>query len=125
MVNVAVAGTGGWGLNHVRTFARAKEATLVGIADPSEAALARAAGFAPNARRFRSLDEILEAKDIDAVVLATPEVTHASLAVRALDAGKHVLVEKPLALTSQEADQVVNAAERAKRTLMVGHIMLY
>jgi predicted dehydrogenase len=109
----------------VRTFARAKGAQLVAVADPSEAALKRAGGFAPNARLLRGLEEVLAAPDIDAVVLATPASAHAAHARLALEAGKHVFVEKPLALSSTDAEEVVRAAEKASRTLMVGHIMLY
>jgi predicted dehydrogenase len=125
MVKIAVVGAGGWGINHVRAFARAKGAQLVAVGDPSEAAVNRAAGFAPNARKLRGLDEVLQQPDVDAVVLATPAVAHAAHARQALEAGKHVFVEKPLALNAADADEVVHAAERAQRTLMVGHIMLY
>jgi predicted dehydrogenase len=125
MVKIAVVGAGGWGINHVRAFARAKGAQLVAVADPAEAAISRAAGFAPNARKLRGLDEVLQQPDVDAVVLATPAVSHAAHARQALEAGKHVFVEKPLALNASDADEVVKLAERAQRTLMVGHIMLY
>jgi predicted dehydrogenase len=125
MIKVAVVGAGGWGINHVRTFARARDAQLVAVADPSEAAVKRAASFAPNARMMRGLDEVLAAPDVDAVVLATPASAHAVHARQALEAGKHVFVEKPLALSAADAEEVVRAADKAARTLMVGHIMLY
>jgi predicted dehydrogenase len=125
MVKIAVVGTGGWGINHVRTFARARDVKLVAVADRSETAVHRAAGFAPDAQRLRGLDEVLALPEVDAVVLATPAANHAVHAQEALAAGKHVFVEKPLALSAADADQVVAAAERAGRTLMVGHIMLY
>jgi len=125
MIKVAVVGTGGWGINHVRAFARARDAQLVAVCDPSEAALNRAAGLAPNARRLRGLDEVLALPEVDAVVLATPAASHAAHARQALAAGKHVFVEKPLALAVGDAEEVVRAAEAAGRTLMVGHIMLY
>jgi predicted dehydrogenase len=125
MVKIAVVGTGGWGINHVRAFARARDVKLVAVADRSEAAVNRAASFAPGAQRLRGLDEVLALPEVDAVVLATPAANHAAHAQEALAAGKHVFVEKPLALSAADADQVVAAAERAGRTLMVGHIMLY
>ena len=125
MIKIAVVGAGGWGINHVRAFARARDAQLVAVADLSEGSLKRAAGFAPNARMLRSLDEVLALPDVDAVVLATPASAHAAHAQKALEAGKHVFVEKPLALSVADAEQVVRAAEKAGRTLMVGHIMLY
>jgi predicted dehydrogenase len=125
MIKIAVVGAGGWGINHVRTFARAKGAQLVAVADPSEAALKRAGGFAPNARLLRGLEEVLAAPDIDAVVLATPASAHAVHARQCLEAGKHVFVEKPLALSAADAEEVVRASDKAGRILMVGHIMLY
>jgi predicted dehydrogenase len=125
MIKIAVVGTGGWGINHVRAFARARDVQLVAVADSSEAAVNRAGGFAPAARKLRGLSEVLALPEVDAVVLATPADCHAAHAQQALAAGKHVFVEKPLALSVADAEQVVAAAERAGRTLMVGHIMLY
>jgi predicted dehydrogenase len=125
MIKIAVVGTGGWGINHVRAFARARDVQLVAVADRAEGAVNRAGGFAPAARKLRDLDEVLALPEVDAVVLATPADRHAMHAQQVLAAGKHVFVEKPLALSSADAEQVVAAAERAKRTLMVGHIMLY
>jgi predicted dehydrogenase len=125
MIRVGIAGTGGWGINLVRAFARLNDAQVAAVCDPQEAALTRAAAIVPGARRLHALDEMLELADLDAVVLATPAVAHAAHARQALAAGKHVFVEKPLALRADDAEEVVRAAERAKRTLMVGHIMLY
>jgi predicted dehydrogenase len=125
MIKVAVAGAGGWGINHVRSFARARGCQLVAVADPAAAAVNRAAAFAPGAKRFASLDDMLAGAEFDAVVLATPAVAHPAHVRAALGAGKHVLVEKPLALSASEGDELVRLAEKASRTLMVGHIMLY
>ncbi len=124
-VRVAVAGAGYWGINHVRAFARVPDAELVAVCDPDDKALQRAAGLAPRARLVKSLDEVLAATDIDAVVLATPAPDHARSARAAFAAGKHVFVEKPLALSPADAEQVVEASRRAGKTLMVGHLMLY
>src|SRR5262249_31480073 len=98
MIRVAVVGAGAWGVNHVRAFARQKGAELVLVCDPSDEALARAGSVAPRARKAKKLEEVLTASDVDAVVLATPAVDHAGQAAAVLEAGKHVLVEKPLAL---------------------------
>src|SRR5262245_45020282 len=125
MIRVAVVGAGAWGINHVRAFARQKGAELVLVCDPSDDALARAGSVAPRARKVHRLDEVLAATGVDAVVLATPAVEHAAQAVAVLEAGKHVLVEKPLALRTADAEKAVAAAARAGRTLMVGHLMLY
>ncbi len=125
VVRVAVIGAGAWGVNHVRAFARAKGAELVMVCDASEDALARARGLAPRARTGRDLADALAASDVDAVVLVTPAVKHAEHACAALAAGKHVFVEKPLALSGADAARVLAAAERSGRTLMVGHLMLF
>jgi predicted dehydrogenase len=71
------------------------------------------------------LDDLLEDPSLDAIVLATPVPTHAELAVRVLDAGKHCFVEKPLAQSVLDAERVVKAAQDAGRTLMVGHLLEY
>jgi predicted dehydrogenase len=123
-VRVAVVGAGYWGINHVRAFARARDCQLVAVCDPDARALERAAQLAPRARRCVALDEVLGA-DVDAVVLATPSMAHATQAQAALAAGKHVFVEKPMALATADAEATLAAATRAGKTLMVGHLMLY
>lgn len=124
-IRVAVAGAGYWGINLVRTFAHEPRAQLTWICDASEEARARAARLAPEARQERSFAALLEADDIDAVVIATPAATHAELAISALSAGKHVFVEKPLALSADDAERVAQAAREAGTVLMVGHLMIY
>ncbi len=125
MVRVAVVGAGAWGMNHVRAMSRAKDADLVMVCDSSEGARARAATLAPRARLGHGFEEALAAADVDAVVLATPAKDHAEQARALLAAGKHVLVEKPLALTAADAEAVVATAEAKARVLMVGHLMLF
>ena len=95
------------------------------VCDSSEAALDRARALAPRARLAADLGDALSAADVDAVVLATSARDHAEQARTALNAGKHVLVEKPLALSAADAHAVVAAAETHKRLLMVGHLMLF
>lgn len=125
MSKLAVVGTGRWGLNHVRTLVRMPEAELVALCDSSPDALNRAVQMAPTAQPVPSYDALLQDPSIEAVVLATPAASHAAMALAALDAGKHVLVEKPLALTLSDAFAVTEAAERRGLVLMVGHLMLY
>jgi predicted dehydrogenase len=79
----------------------------------------------PDARLTADFDEMLADDSLDAVVVATPVVTHAELAKRALEAGKHVLVEKPPALTAGEVEELVATAEAQERVLMPGHLLLY
>lgn len=124
-VRVAVVGAGYWGINHVRAFSRLDDAELVAICEPDGRTLDRASKLAPSARRLTRFEEVLEARDVDAVVLATPAVLHAQQAIASLGAGKHTFVEKPMALTVADAEAVCAAAERTKLTLMVGHLMLY
>jgi predicted dehydrogenase len=125
VTKIAVIGAGAWGINHVRAFARTKGAEVAAVCDPSDEALARARGLAPSARTVRDVDSVLADASIEACVIATPAITHAQVALAALAAGKHVFVEKPLALSTADAEAVVAAATRARRTLMVGHLMLY
>src|SRR5690242_20437077 len=106
-MKLGIAGTGYWGINHVRAFARQKGCTLAAVCDPDAKALDRAAQFAPSARRYAAVDELLADPSIDAVVLATPAIAHAAQAEAALAAGKHVFVEKPMALSTADAESVV------------------
>jgi predicted dehydrogenase len=124
VIRVAIVGSGRWGINHVRAMARSSLGRVAAVCDPSEAARDRARAFAQDARFTGRYDDVL-AGDADAVVLATPARLHADMAVAALEAGKHVLVEKPLALDVASAERVVRAAEQAGKVLMVGHLMLF
>ncbi len=120
-----MVGTGAWGLSHVRTFAAEPRAELTWLCDTDPSALARAVALAPGARGTRLVADIMVAADVDAVVIATPAITHAELAVRCLEHGHHVLVEKPLALSTGAAEALATAAERAGTVVLVGHLMLY
>jgi predicted dehydrogenase len=123
---VALVGYGRWGVNLARNLAAsAPIGALVMIADGSEERRAAAAAAFPAVRTVASIEEVLSSDDVQAVVLATPARTHSALAVAALEAGRHVLVEKPLAMTSGEADAVVDAAKRTGLTAAVGHTFLY
>jgi predicted dehydrogenase len=122
---IAVVGAGAWGLSHVRTIAAEPRAELTWICDVAPAALNHSKLLAPAARLTGEVEDVLAARDVDAVVIATPAVTHADLAVRCLARGLHVLVEKPLALSTSDAERVGAAAKRAGTTVLVGHLMLY
>jgi predicted dehydrogenase len=95
------------------------------LCDADEAARDRIARTLPAATATAALDDLLGDPDLDAIVLATPVPTHAELAVRALEAGKHCFVEKPLAQSVADAERAVAAAQRADRVLMVGHLLEY
>jgi predicted dehydrogenase len=109
----------------VRAFSRIDGAELVAVCDPDAKTLDRASKLVPRASRVTELPRLLDNPGVDAVVLATPAVLHAEQAAAALSAGKHVFVEKPMALAPKDADALVKLAVAQKRTLMVGHLMLY
>ncbi len=118
---VAVVGAGYWGRNLVRNFAEL--GALAAICDPDgQAAEALAARHGSTVAAF---DTVLQDKSIAGVAIAAPAVLHASLARRALEAGKHVFVEKPLALKVDEAENLCALAEERDRRLMVGHLLQY
>ena len=123
MTKVALAGMGYWGPNLARNFDDLAE--LAWLCDASPDALERFTARYPRARATTDFGEVLADESLDAVVVATPAVTHYELAKRALEAGKHVLVEKPPAMNAAEADDLVATAERADRVLMPGHLLLY
>ncbi len=122
-VAVGVIGFGHWGINHLRNFDSL--GALRACCDVDPAACERAAALFPAVTVLQSPEELLAEPGIDAVVVATPAVTHGKLARQALDAGKHVLVEKPLCLDVAEAEDLRDHAKQCGRTLMVGHLLLY
>jgi predicted dehydrogenase len=124
-VSVGVVGLGYWGPNLARNFDRLNETELRWICDGSEEARERWAAQFPKARVAADIDELLADPDLDAVVIATPVPLHADLAQRTLAAGKHCFVEKPLAQSVADAEQVVEAARDAGKVLMVGHLLEY
>jgi len=118
---VAVIGCGYWGKNLVRNFAELGALAAVADADPGVAKSQGAAHGVPGL----TAAEVLAHPDIEAVVLATPAVTHAQMTAQALQAGKHVFVEKPIALTLADADRSIRLAERLGKVLMIGHLLQY
>ncbi len=124
-IEMAVVGLGAWGSNLARNVEACSNTRLVAIAEADDARRAAAASRYPLAEVVATLDEILDRSNVEAVVLATPARTHYELALRVLDAGRHVLVEKPLALTVGEAESIAAAGEHADLVVMVGHTFLY
>jgi predicted dehydrogenase len=124
-VRLGVVGLGYWGPNLARNFDRLPGCELVWLCDGSEEARERWAPSFPSARAASDLDELLSDESLDAVVVATPVVTHAELARRVLAAGKHCFVEKPMAQSVEDAEAVVEAARESGRVLMVGHLLEY
>jgi len=123
-LRVGIVGCGYWGAKLARNFAALPEARLAGLADIDEGRRAHMRRHNPGARVVEDYRALLD-PGVDALVIATPPSTHAPLALEALAAGKHVLVEKPLATSLADVDALIAAAERAGRTLMVGHTFEY
>jgi predicted dehydrogenase len=124
-VRVGVVGLGYWGPNLARNLAAIPGCELTWLCDPSEPAREKLARAHPSVRVSASMQELLDDPELDAIVLATPVSTHAELAVAVAQAGKHCFVEKPLATTVADAQRAVDAAQRAGRVLMVGHLLEY
>jgi predicted dehydrogenase len=122
-VHVGVAGLGHWGPNLARNFAEL--ADLAWICDQDERRLSSLAARYPDARATTRFEELLDDPGLDAVVLATPAITHFELTRASLLAGKHVFVEKPLSLSATLGEQLVALAEERGLVLMPGHLLLY
>jgi len=123
MINIAIVGCGYWGKNLVRVFNEL--GVLKTICDRDTSLLSQFLQKYPALKTSQDFDKILEEKDIDAIVISTPTVTHYEFAKRALLAGKHVFVEKPLALKLEEAEELVQLVKKSDKVLMVGHILNY
>jgi predicted dehydrogenase len=123
-VRVGLVGTGYWGPNLAHSLISAG-ATLSWLCDRDGERLGKFAERYPDARRAQNMQELLGDSALDAVVIATPTNTHFELARDALLANKHVLVEKPLAVRSSEADELVRLSEERQRVLLVGHVFQY
>jgi predicted dehydrogenase len=124
-VRTAVVGLGYWGPNLVRNLQEGHQAEVVWACDQQPAALEKIGRRYPAVSLTADFDEILRDDSIEAVLLATPVSTHFSLAMSALQAGKHVFVEKPLAASVDEAVELLGAAKAHEKVLMPGHTFLY
>jgi predicted dehydrogenase len=124
-INVGLAGAGYWGSKLARNIAEARGSRLAAVAEANRERLASAIERHPGARAFSDLDALVADAEIDAIVIATPASVHADHTRKALSAGKHVLVEKPLALSAADCDELIALADERERTLMVGHTFIY
>ncbi|MCC6553570.1 MAG: Gfo/Idh/MocA family oxidoreductase [Polyangiaceae bacterium] len=124
-VTLAVVGLGYWGPNLLRCFARLAAARVKYVCDLDPELCASAARQYPSVIPTRRLEDVIVDAEVEAVVIATPVSTHHALTKRAIEAGKHVLVEKPIASTSIEARDLATIAEDAGRCLLVDHTFLY
>ena len=124
-LNVAVIGCGYWGPNLIRNFISINECQVSLICDASPDRLSHMQKLYPSVQTTTRADDIFENDEIDAVTIATPVGTHFNLARKALEAGKHAFVEKPMATSVEESETLVELAEQNNLTLMVGHTFIY
>ncbi|MEX1232336.1 MAG: Gfo/Idh/MocA family oxidoreductase [Planctomycetaceae bacterium] len=125
MIRVAVIGAGYWGPNLIRNFMMCPTTELAAVCDLDTARLAKVLLQYPSVEAVASYDDLLKRADIDAVAIATPVRFHGSMGLAALEAGKHVLIEKPMAGSVREAEELVRLAEAKHLTLMVDHTFVY
>lgn len=124
-INIGVIGYGYWGPNIVRNFFATPGCTVKMVADGRQERLNLLARSFPSIQGVRDAEGIIGSNDIDAIIIATPVFTHFALAKRAILAGKHVLIEKPMTSSVEEADELINLASQKGLTLMADHTFLY
>lgn len=124
-VRLGMVGLGGWGKNVVRSFNAAKSCELAYICDSNAKTLAHHHQLFPKATPTDSFEQLLADPAVDAVALVTPAPLHYPMAKRALEAGKHVYVEKPMTLTEEHSQELVELSESLGLKLMVGHLLEY
>lgn len=122
-IQIGVIGAGFIGRVHMEMFAAQDGAKVVGVTDTIRSLAERASSQFGVPRIFDSAEELIESPEIDAVVVGVPNSQHRTLAVHALEAGKHTLLEKPMAINGTEARAIVEAQKKSGRTLMIGHHM--
>lgn len=125
MLNIGVIGYGYWGPNLVRNFMQTNGAQVKMICDANPTQLARASKRYPGINLTPNAGNLINSPQIDAVAIATPVSTHYQIALAALQAGKHVLVEKPMTATAQEAEHLIEEAAKRNLVLMVDHTFVY
>lgn len=125
MINVGVIGYGYWGPNIVRNLQGIDYARVVGVCDKNPAALKRLKQAHPAIETTTDSNELLKSAEIDAIAVITPVWAHFGLAKSALESGKHVFVEKPFTSNTEQADELVNLAEKKNLTIMVDHTFLF
>jgi len=125
-MNIGIIGCGYWGPNLVRNFNAHKDVNVVGVSDLRPERLEFISRLYPNIKLItKDCNEILHNNEIDAVVISTPVSTHFSLGMEALENGKHLLMEKPMTATTEQAEVLIETAARKNLILMVDHTFIY
>ena len=125
MIKVAQIGVGYWGPNLLRNLVANEDCEVILVSDLSEERRNYVAGLYPAVQLTADAKTVLENGDVEAVVIATPVHTHFELAMAALEKGKHILVEKPMATTVAEIDEIGDLAKKKGLVAMAGHTFLY
>lgn len=125
MINIGLIGYGYWGPNLARNFNSNSNFNLTAICDFSAGRLSAAGKLYPHAKLVNNIDEFMDHGNLDAIAIATPVSTHFDLANRALLAGKHVWIEKPMTDNVEESEELINLAQAKNRTLIVDHTFVY
>ena len=125
MIGIGVIGYGYWGPNLVRNFGMADGARVHAVCDKSPQRRAHVEQHYPAVKTYADVKEFLADPGIDAVCIATPVSSHFDLGMAALEAGKHVFIEKPITTTSEQAEKLIEEAAKRKLTLMVDHTFVY
>jgi len=125
MIGIAVVGAGAWGKNHIRVFSELPSVRLEYICDSDPSKLQSVQKSYPQSKTVENLELILRDPEVRGIVIASSALSHYSLSKEALLADKDVLVEKPMALNSKEAEEMLEIAEKRERVLMVGHLLIY
>lgn len=125
MLNIAQIGVGYWGPNLLRNMVANKRCNVSMVVDISSERREYVRGLYPSIKAVEKADELLSNPEIDAVVIATPVATHFDLTMKALNAGKHVLVEKAMARCTAEVDKIAYLAKQRNLLVMVGHTFLF
>ena len=125
MTVVAVVGAGNWGRNLVRNFYNIPASTLKWVVDLDEGRLAKMRELFPGIRTTTDVDEMLADDSVEAVIVSASAKAHHPLGMKVIGAGKHAYIEKPLALTAADAEEMVSAADERGVVLMVGHLVLF
>ena len=124
-LKVGVVGCGYWGPNLVRNFSSLPHCEVRALADTNVDRLKHMQSLYPDVELYSSYQRMLEKADIDAVAVATPVQYHHPVAKAALEAGKHTLIEKPMASTSAECEELIQIADKEELVLMIGHTFIY
>jgi len=125
MIRVGVVGYGYWGPNVVRNLQGIDYARVVAVCDKNQSALKPLKRAYPEIATMSDSSELVSSKDIDAVAVITPVWTHFELAKAALENGKHIFVEKPFTSNTEQANELINLAEKKNLTIMVDHTFLF